>query len=50
MHKEPYVVLIFPVKPTLTSKVSLDYPQNVLIRFQNIFPGDGGVDFSIDKV
>jgi hypothetical protein len=47
MHKEPKVVLTYPLKPTLTSKVYLDYPQNLLVRFQNIFPRNGGTNLLI---
>jgi hypothetical protein len=44
MHQEPNVVLLYLVKPTLISKVFLDYPQNLLIRFQNIFSGNGATN------
>jgi hypothetical protein len=47
MHKDPNVVLIHPLKPTLTIKVYLDYPQNLLIRFQNICPRNGGTNLLI---
>jgi hypothetical protein len=38
---------MYLVKPTLTSKVFLDYPQKLLKRFQNIFTGNGGTNLLI---
>jgi len=45
MHEKPYVVLTHPFKPTLTSKIHLDYSQQLLIGFQNILPVDSGTVF-----